>query len=365
MKKVLLLCVTSQDIYNFRMPLIKSLLSQGCVVAAVAFDNAYENELAIDGLRLFFVKNSNRDTNPFSMIRLKREYKRIIREIEPDIVLTFMAKPNTVGVLAAKECGIKNVFCVVEGAGEAFGDKSFKMRVIKRVLCSLYKRAFRFAQAVFFLNDDDMREFISLKILEPNKAKRINGVGVDLEKFSFVPFEQSSDAFVMAARMLKTKGVIEYCECAKRVKEHFPSAIFYYLGSKGDLDANSIKEYIDSGVIDYRGNVKDVRPYFSKSIAFVLPSYYREGLPMSIMEAESMGRCIITSDSVGCRDTVKDGLNGFLVEPKNSKDLADKCMLLLNNKELAKEMGLCARKYAEQYYDQKIINELFLSYLGF
>lgn len=364
MKKVLLLCVTSQDIYNFRLPLIKALIERGCIVQAVAFDDKYENELNIDGCQFLYIKNNNRSTNPLSLIALKKVYKKIIKEFNPEIVLTFMVKPNVIGPVVSHKLGVKKIYCVVEGAGEVFGGNSFRMKLLKKIECFFYKRSFCFADAIFFLNGDDKEEFLSLKLLKPFQAKMINGIGVDLEKFPLSDFDYDSESFVMAARMLKTKGVVEYCECARVVKQFFPHAIFYYLGSEDELTEESIRDYIANKSINYCGNVKDVRPYISKSIAFVLPSYYREGLPMSIMEAESMGRCIITTDNIGCRDTVVDNINGFLVKPKSIDELVEKCLMLLKDKELAKKMGLKAREYAEKNYDQRVVNESFLTEIG-
>ena len=163
----------------------------------------------------------------------------------------------------------------------------------------------------------------------------------------------------MVARMLKSKGVYEYLECARKVKKVYPSATFNYLGAEGDISVKDIQEYIDDGTINYLGVVKDVRPYLEECSMLILPTY-REGLPVSVMEAESVGRAIITTNSVGAKETLKDGYNGFLVEVKNIAQLTEKVLYLLENKEKIKEMGQNSRIFAEQNFDkEKINNEIY------
>ena len=163
--------------------------------------------------------------------------------------------------------------------------------------------------------------------------------------------------------MLKTKGVFEYCQCARIVKQKYPDATFNYLGGEGTVKLADIQEYIDDGSITYLGTTKDVRPHLENCLLLLLSSY-REGLPMSIMEAEAVGRGIITSDNVGCRDTVKDGYNGFLVAQKDVQAMADKCIWAIENLERAREMGNNARKFAEEHFDSKKINEKIFKILG-
>jgi len=355
MKKILLLCVTSQNVITFRAGLIKALQENGFCVSVIAFDDEYKAEIDRLNVDFYCIKEKNRSTNPLKILSLKGKYKKLIKQIEPDIVFTFMLKPNTFGVQAAKSAKVKQIYSMVEGAGDPFIHNSLKWKIIRRGVCFLYKNAFRSVQKVFFLNNDDKAEFIKRKLVKAEKCEVVHGIGVDLEKFSYKPLQQNTKTFLMVARMLETKGVYEYCKCARLVKQKHPDAEFQYLGAEGTVKISDIQEYIDDGSIHYLGTTKDVRPHLENCILLLLSSY-REGMPMSIMEAEAVGRGIITSDNVGCRETVVDGYNGYLVAQKDYKTMAEKCIWAIENFEKVKEMGENARKFAEEQFDSKRIN---------
>lgn len=356
MKKILLLCVTSQNVVTFRSGLIKTLQEKGFAVSVIAFDDEYKEEIDKLNVDFYCIKEENRGMNPLKIFSLKGKYKKLIQKIQPDIVFTFMLKPNTFGVMAAKSAGVKNIYSMVEGAGDVFINDSLKWKIIRRVVCGLYKKAFKNSKKVFFLNNDDKAEFIRRKLVKEEQCEMIHGIGVDLEKFAYKPI-QNDRTFLMVARMLKTKGIYEYCECARIVKRKYPDAVFNYLGSEGTVKLADIQEYIDDGSICYLGTTKDVRPYLENVLLLLLLSSYREGMPMSIMEAQAVGRAVITSDNVGCRDTVVDGYNGFLVEQRDYKAMAEKCIWAIENFDQAKEMGKNARKFAEENFDSGKINQ--------
>lgn len=361
MKKALIIINSSQNIYNFRLPLINKLETNGYSVETVSLDDKYDELLKSIGIRNHCIISDNRSINPLKALRLKRKLYRLICNLKPDVVFTFMIKPNVFGTLAAKKAKVENIYSMVEGAGEAFIDrKGLKAKIVKKAASYLCKKAFKYPKKVFFLNDDDANEFINLGIVNKEKALVINGVGVDLEKFAFSKLDNTSSSFVMASRMLIEKGVLDYCKCAEIVKKTHPEAKFYYLGADGNITKADIQKYIDNGSIEYLGNVKDVRPYIASSLMLILPSYYREGRPMSIMEAQSIGRPVITCNSIGCKDMVIDGYNGYLIEAKDYQTLASKCCYILDNKEVAVKMGINARKFAEENYDQNVINDYIL-----
>ena len=355
-KKILMICNTSQNIYTFRLPLIKKFQQEGYEVSTITFDNEYEETLKNEGIKLYYTNDKNRSLNPLKILSLKKRYYKIIKEVQPDIVFTFQLKPNSFGVPAAKKAGVQNVYAMVEGAGDAFINKGLKWKLIKFVVKFLYKRAFKKAKKVFFLNNDDKTEFENLKLVKSEQSVIVHGIGVDLEKFGFKKVNTKSNKFIMIARMLKTKGVFEYCKCAELVKKSHPEAEFMYLGGEGSVKLADIQQYIDNGAINYLGTTKDVRPYIEESLMLMLPSY-REGIPMTIMEAESMGRGIIASNRIGCKDTVKDGFNGYLTEQQDVETMAKRCIEVLENKNLAVEFGKNARKFAEEHFDQKLINK--------
>ena len=362
MKKILLLCSTSASVKGFRKRLIEKLQNNNFSVSVIAFDKKYRDDIEKRNIKFFCINDQNRGVNPLKILTLIEKYKKIIEDISPDIVFTFMLKPNTFGVLAAKKAGVKNIYSMVEGAGDVFINNTLKWKLVRFIVCRLYKKAFRNVRKVFFLNEDDKQEFINRGLVQSGQCEIIHGIGVDLERFSYRPIKNRR-TFLMVARMLKTKGIYEYCECARLVRKKYPDAVFNYLGGEGNVKVVDIQEYIDDGSVRYLGTTNDVRPYLEECTAFILPSYYREGLPMSIMEAEASGRAIITSDNVGCRDTVREGYNGFLVEKGNAQGLSEKAIRCIEHLEEAEQMGRNSRTFAEEHFDQEKINEKIISIL--
>ena len=355
----LFICTQSNQIITFRKPLIAELQNRGNKVSAIAFDEDYKEQVNAMEVDLYCVPAANRSINPFQILSLNGRIKKIIKQVSPDIVFTFMLKPNTFGVLAAHKAGIKNIYSMVEGAGDVFIKNGLKWKLIRKIVCHLYKKTLNFSKKVFFLNNDDKTEFIERKLVKEEQCEVIHGIGVDLEHFSYKPVKNGR-TFLMIARMLKTKGVYEYCECARIVKQKYPDAVFNYLGAEGDIKLSDIDEYIKDGSVNYLGTTNDVRPFLEDSTVYVLPSY-REGMPVSVMEAEAIGRAIITFDTNGCRDTVIDGQNGFLVKVANIEDIVEKMIYFIENPEQAEIMGKNARKFAEESFNQKMINETILN----
>ena len=353
----------SANVINFRKKLIQFLQEKGHSVCVIAHDNLREKDIRDLGVDFYCVKQDNRGLNPFAILKYNKNLKSIIKKENPDVVFTFQLKPNTFGTKAAKKAGVKNIYSMVEGMGDVYIKTGFKCKIIRTVVNKLYKSAFKTSKAVFFLNNDDKNEFIKRKLVNENKCHVINGIGIDLKHFEQKPLK-NNNTFLMVARMLKSKGIIEYCECAREVKKLYPFATFNYLGGESDVTVADIKEYIDDGSVNYLGVVKDVRPFLEDCCAFVLPTYYREGLPMSIMEAESMGRAIITTNSVGAKETVKDGYNGFLINTQDSGAITEKVIWCLENPAEVALMGQNARQYAEEYFDCNKINELVYDIIG-
>lgn len=352
-KKILLICVNSNNITGFRRALIEKLQKEGNQVSAIAFDDENQEEIQKLGVDFYCVKDRNRGTNPLKILSLKKKYLKIIKEVNPDIVFTFMMKPNIFGVKAAKKAKVENIYSMVEGAGDVFIHNTLKWKLIRFLVCRLYRSSFKYSQKVFFLNQDDRKEFLTRKLIKESQCEIIYGIGVDLVKFSFKPIKNHA-TFLMIARMLKAKGVIEYCQVARSIRKRYPWAQFHYIGGEGTVTVADIQEYIDDGSVRYFGQTNDVRPYLENSTVFVLPSSYREGLPASIMEAASSGRAIITNDGPGCRETVETGFNGFLV--KDGEELEEKIAYFIENPEEEIRMGENSRKFAETHFDQEKIN---------
>lgn len=359
-KKILLICLGSRTIITFRKGLIKALLANGYNVSIIAFDNEYESEIVKLGVEFYFVQSENRSLNPMGMLRLEKEYYSLIKKIMPDIVFTFMLKPNIFGVRAAKKAGIQNIFSMVEGAGDAFINNSAKWKVIRLVVCKLYKGSFKHAKKVLFLNSDDSAEFLNRKLVKERQISLVPGIGVDVNYFAYKPVK-NFNTFLMIARMLNTKGVIEYCKAARIVKTNYLQAVFNYLGGEGNIKIADIQEYIDDGSINYLGTTNDVRPFIEDCSVFVLPTY-REGMPMSVMEAESVGRAILATNVPGCKDQIRD--NGFLVEKQNVNALVEKMKWFLDNPDEIVKMGKNSRKIAEEVFSDVIINAKVLNIIS-
>ena len=221
----------------------------------------------------------------------------------------------------------------------------------------------RLLSKVFFLNKDDRKEFLDRGLVKEKQCEIIPGIGVDLQHFEYRPLE-NNNTFLMIARMLTTKGIFEYCKAARKVKQSHPQAVFNYLGGEGTVKVADIQEFIDDGSINYLGTTKDVRPYLSECSVFVLPSY-REGMPVSVMEAEAIGRAVIVADNPGIRESAKDGYNGFLIKNDNLVDgLSEKIIWFLENPEQIAVMGENSRSFAEERFDYKKINEKIIKTIG-
>jgi len=361
--KILIITPTSWQITNFRSYLIKLLQKNNHDISVITFDSKHKEEIIDNNIKFYFVPDNNRSKNPFRILTLKAKLLKKINIIKPDVVLTFMLKPNTYGVLAAKKAGTKRIYSVVEGAGDVFVNQSVLWKLIRIYVQHLYKKSFVNNHKVFFLNKDDRQEFIDRKIVNITKTDIIHGIGVDTNKFNYEPIKNDS-VFLMVARMLRNKGVYEYLECARIVKKMYPNVVFNYVGGEGDIGYSDIREYIEDGSIIYYGYTNDVKRFYADSTVFVLPSY-REGFPVSIMEAQSTGRMVITTKTNGCKETVIDGHNGFLIEKCNTNSLVDKVLWCVNNKDKVKKMGDKARIFAENNFNENKVNSEFLEKLRF
>lgn len=353
--KILLICSSTATVTSFRKELILKLKKLGCQVCVVAFDEKQKDQIIQLGVEFFCLNDANRSLNPFKVLSLKNRYAKLIKKINPDLVFTFMLKPNIYGVQGAKKAGVESIYSMVEGAGDVFINNGLKWKLIRKYVCHGYKKAFKHSKRVFFLNNDDKKDFVKRGLVKEEQCEIVHGVGIDLDRFTQRPLK-NKNSFLMVARLLKTKGVFEYCEASRLVKEKYKEATFNLVGPEGTVKAEDIKEYIDSGAINYLGPTTDVVPYFENTAVNVLPSY-REGLGLVNAEAGAIGRPSITCDTNGTRDTVIDGYNGFLVPIKNAQALADKMIYFLENPEMVEEMGNNARKFAEENFDQRKINE--------
>lgn len=355
--KIVLISTASSTIINFRKDLIMHLQNTGYEVVVITMDSMYKEEIEHLNIKQYIVESSNRSVNVFANLKYKKEIKKIIEIEKPDVVFSFQAKPNTLGIIAGRN--VKYKFSMVEGRGDVFALKKPVYVVLRFILTSLYRKAFKKIDKVFFLNNDDFAYFLGKRIVKEEKGVVINGIGINTKEFNKTPIS-NFETFIMVSRLLPAKGVMEYCEAAQIVREKGYNYKFLLVGGEAKITREDIKKYIDNGSIEYLGLRKDVKFLLQSSTVFVLPSYH-EGLPVSILEAMAIGRPILTTDSVGCKETIFDGKNGLKIQVKDPHDLADKMITIMKDVDLIKEYGDYSRYLTETIFEQSIINPLVLS----
>lgn len=361
-KKITLICGRTFTVFKFRKNLVKTLQENNYDVSIIALDNDYEKEIKEWNVDFYHIDQNNRSINPFKKIQLLNKISDLLNEIKPDKVFTFMLTPNTFGVLAAHKSNIKDIYSMVEGAGDVFIYNTLKWKIIRLFTCILYRMAFKHSKKVFFLNNDDKNEFIERKLVKENQCVVIPGIGVDTDYFAYKPIK-NTNTFLMIARMMPSKGVLEYCQAAREVKKTHPEAVFNYIGEEFTLTKKDIQEYIDDGSINYLGYIEDVRPYYEDCFCYVSTSHYREGLPMVLMEAASIGRPSIVTNNIGNRDIIEDGYNGYIIKGHKPEDLTNIIIYALQNVKTIINMSHKSRNLVEKKYDCNKINESILKQL--
>jgi len=362
------------SLWNFRGPLIRALVERGHEVWALTPDYDPETWKAIEalGAKPINYRLSRTGLNP---IRDLWDFLRLfllLRKLRPDMTLAYAIKPVIYGTLAAWLSRVPRRYAMIEGLGYAFtvsGQKEpVKRHFLRWVAKTLYRLALPKATLVFFLNPDDLKEFVEGGLVPKEKAFLLGPIGVDLERFSPAPPVKDPVTFLLAARLLREKGIVEFVEAAKRVKEKHPNTRFVLLGgldtNPGAIRKEEVERWVKEGIVEWLGYVSDVRPWLSQASVFVLPSYYREGVPRSIQEAMAMARPVITTDAPGCRETVIPGVNGFLVPPRNVEALAFAMERFVLEPELIERMGRESRRIAEERFDVHKINQVLLREMG-
>lgn len=307
------------------------------------------------------------NTNPIKEVRAILEIKRILKENDIDVLIVYGIRTFPTMVIAAKLATVKKVLCIVNGSGRLFQLKGIKGLFVKCISYPMIFASFLSSNGVLFQNSDDLKLIRKKGLLWRRNYRTVNGSGVNLEEYPFEKIE-NKPVFLMISRLTGSKGVNEYVQAAAYVKLLYPDSSFHLVGPLDDDDSsinmNALRSNIENGTIYMEGEVDDVRPYIKKCRIFVLPSYYPEGIPRSILEAMSMGRPIITTDSTGCRETVEDGVNGFLVQPKNSTELREKMIWMIKNPQQTENMGQESRRIAEERFDIHSINKIMIDTLN-
>ncbi len=341
------------------------LCDEGYEVIAAAPPDAYSERIERVGFRFIALPMDNKGTNPVTDLFLMFRLYRLFRSEKPDVILTYTPKPNIYVSLVAGLMSI-SVIPNISGLGNVFIRQSFITRIIK----VLYRVALYFPQRVFFQNNDDLHLFVELGLVNEKKVQRIPGSGINTELYApgDVSEKGQGGIFLLVARMLWDKGVGEFVEAARLLKQQYPEARFQLLGFLDVINPQAVsreqmQQWVDEGVIEYLGESDDVKSFMQEADCVVLPSY-REGLPRTLIEGGSMARPLIATDVPGCRDVIDDEVNGYLCEVQNAADLAGKMQLLLDlTEEQRTLMGSQSRKKVIREFDESLVIDAYLNTL--
>lgn len=349
MKRVLILANFDVGLYKFRRELIQELLNQGKEVYISLPDGALVRNL--EGMGCKFVKTDvdRRGINPVTDVKLMGFYRKLIKKLRPDLVITYTIKPNIYGGLMCRMLRIPYAVNIT-GLGTAFQNDGF----VKKLVTFLYKVALKKAKVVFFENTGNKNVLLNMNVLKEEQACVLNGAGVNLEEYSFCEYPKENQIkFLFIGRVMKEKGVDELFEAAERLKKETPDVFFHVVGPMEDDYRARVEELVKKGIIVYHGYQKDVKPFLEECHCFVLPSYH-EGMANTLLEAGAMGRPLITSRIHGCMEAVEEGKNGYLAEAKNANALLGQMEKFLGlSYEEKKRMGQASREVVQEKFDKK------------
>lgn len=370
-KRILLTCNSSFGLANFRMGLIRRLLSEGFEVIAAAPRDDHSQALKEAGVEFHDWHLSARSTNPFSELTSLVQLIGIYHRTSPDICFHYTVKAVIYGALAASIVGTRFV-SVITGLGYIFLNDSPAAHVARRLYKLLLGKSFR----VWFLNQTDLDEFVHFKLVSSVLAEVIPGEGVDTKHFvpAALPQQRSYDngdacQFVMVSRLLSDKGIVEFIDAIRILRQGGHRLRALILGGRGDENPTAIPDdfidaWVNEGLIEYPGKVADVRPFVGGADCVVLPSY-REGLPRALLEASAMAVPVIATNVPGCRDVVIDGANGYLCEARSAEALAatmERFMALSG--EGRREMGRKGREFVCEKFDESVVQTRYMSLLS-
>lgn len=366
--KIAVLSSHTPSLFWFRIDMMREFLNNGHTVIALGTDPEAEwqekfKEFDIEYKQLSVERNG---FNPFKDFKTLAELINFINDEKPDKIFAYQAKTVIYGSIAARLNGITEVYPLIAGLGSIFRGSGLKNKIVGAILKMEYKVACSCSKKVFFQNNDDRSEFIRLGLIEAEKTVIINGSGVNLEKFKQAPLPEQP-AFLLIGRLIRDKGVIEYLEACKKIKKEYPQVRCMLVGpydtNPSAIKPEELKSYIDDGIVEYFGEQNDVRQFIAQCSTYVLPSYH-EGTPKTVLEAMAMGRSIITTNAPGCRETVKNNINGYLVEVKDIKEIVEKMKYLIANPVLNLKMGKASLEIVKEKYDVKNVNQTIMNTIG-
>lgn len=358
-KKVLLLGNHGFVIYNFRKELIQRLLKDDYeVYISLPYDEKVDIMISW-GCKFVETNVDRRGTNPATDLKLIGHYVKILKDIKPDVVLTYTIKPNLYGGIA---CRILNVPCInnITGLGSGFSGNP----VLKLLLTNLYKVGLKKSKCVFFQNTEDMNTLVKNKIVK-GPYELIPGSGVNLNEYEFMEFPAEDNLnFIFIGRIMKDKGIDQYLEAAKVIKTRYPKVNFNVIGFIEKSQSHYIDlidKYLKEGFINYLGYQSDVKPFIQEASCLIQPSHGGEGLSNVLLETAATGRALIASDIPGCRETIDRGVNGYTFEKKNTQGLIDEIDKFINLSYISKkEMGIKSRGKIGKEFNREIVIEAYM-----
>ena len=358
--KIAVLSSFTTSLFWFRVDMMQSFRAAGYDVLAVGEGSEAEwgQKFSDLGIRYRQIPVSRNGTNPLRDMKTLAALVRLLREEKPDKIFAYQAKTVIYGGLAARLNGIRDFYPLIAGVGSVFLGGGFKQKLIRSILVTEYKLGMHHAPKVFFQNLDDLKVFTDAKILHEHKAVMLHGSGVNVEKFTPAPLPDAP-GFLCISRLIRDKGVVEYLEAARKLHALRPEARCVLVGpfdtNPSAIRPEELQGYIDDGSVEYVGEQKDVQPFLKACTAYVLPSYH-EGTPKTVLEAMACGRPTITTDAPGCRETVTDGVNGYLVPVKDVDAIVTAMERILDDPANAQRMATEARRIAEDRYDVHKVN---------
>ena len=369
--KFLMISSFLPSVLNFRGKLLEAIQAKGYEIHIMVpelanFQEEYQKLIAL-GYQVHEIPMQRTGTNPLADLKLLKNMYQQIRQIQPDVVLSYTIKPVIYGTLAAGLAKVPKRFALITGLGYAFQNvETAKRSIFQKLVHGLYAQALKYAHKVFFQNPDDLKLFEDMHLLEANKpAVVVNGSGVNVQDFEVMPLPINEQggvkaSFLLIARLLGDKGIREYMAAARSIKAQYPEAEFHLVGWIDDnpsaISQQELETWVNDKIVNYWGKLSDVRPAIAASSVYVLPSY-REGTPRTVLEAMAMGRAVITTDAPGCRETVSHGVNGYLVAVKSVDQLVQSMQYFIEDPKLMISMGQRSRKIALNKYDVHQVNK--------
>ena len=359
---IIIIGALPESLLNFRGDLIISLIKKGMKVTAIAEQNAGKVTARLIEMGAEFrpIPIQRNRLNPIADLKTLFAFRKSFQALKPDVIFAYTIKPIIWSGIASHAIPGVRFYAMITGLGFAFHGNSPIRKLLTSLVGSLYRTALKRAAKIIFQNSDDLNEFVSRNIVHSTKCALVNGSGVNTQRFTYAPLPSSNMTFLTIGRLLGEKGFREYAQAAKIVKAKYPDTTFQLIGpevtSPDSIPMTEVQWWHQQGWLEYLGSTRDVRPYLQNCHVFVLPSYYGEGLPRTIIEAMATGRPILTTDNVGCRDTVIPGENGYLVQTANAQALALRMIWFIENRDQLLQMGKRSRELAEEKYDVNKVN---------